>query len=76
MDFLQISLIFLIIVITIFLGIGGWMVFLILKDLRKSFKKLNEILNTDQPEIEKIKQRVKSPASKIRLSPPHHFFKK
>lgn len=48
MDFLQIALIFLIILISIFLAIGGFQVFLILRDLHKSLRRLDKILETSQ----------------------------
>lgn len=48
MDFLQIALIFLIFLISIFLGITGIQVFLILRDLHKNLKRLDKILETSQ----------------------------
>lgn len=68
MDFLQTALVLLIIMLAIFLSIGGWMVFLILKDLRRSLVRLNEILYQDDVTLEKIKKSVKkasSPTAKI-----------
>lgn len=68
MDFLQIVLILLILMLTIFLSIGGWMVFLILRDLRRSLVRLNEVLYQDDLSLEKIKKSIKrssSPAAKI-----------
>lgn len=45
MDFLQIALIFLIILLSIFLGLTGIQVFFILRDLKKALDKFNAILN-------------------------------
>jgi len=42
MDFLQIALIFLILLLSIFLAITGLQVFFILRDLKKALDKLNE----------------------------------
>ncbi len=42
MDFLQIALIFLILLLSIFLAITGIQVFFILRDLKKALDKLNE----------------------------------
>lgn len=58
MDFLQISLIALIIITSVFLCIGGWMVFLILKDTRKTLQKLNDVLYGNNLSSAKIKQAV------------------
>ena len=48
MDFLQVALIFLIILLGIFLSITGAQVFLILKDLKKTLNNINRILNTEE----------------------------
>ena len=48
MDFLQIALIFLIALLTIFLTVTGMQVFYILKDLKKALNKLNTILYTEE----------------------------
>ncbi len=48
MDFLQLGLIFLIALLTIFLTITGVQVFFILRDLKKTLDKLNVILNVDE----------------------------
>lgn len=45
MDFLQITLIFLIILLSVFLTIMGLQVFLILKNLKRALDRLNEILD-------------------------------
>lgn len=44
MDLLQIALIFLILLLSIFLGITGLQVFLILRDLKKALNRLNKVL--------------------------------
>lgn len=48
MDFLQIALIFLIVLLSIFLAITGIQVFLILRDLKKALDRFNAILQTGQ----------------------------
>ncbi|MCL5784113.1 MAG: hypothetical protein M1142_02020 [Patescibacteria group bacterium] len=48
MDFLQIALIFLILLLSIFLGITGIQVFFILRDLKKGLDKFNHILQTGE----------------------------
>lgn len=48
MDFLQIALIFLILLLSIFLAITGIQVFFILKDLKKALDKFNAILKTGE----------------------------
>ncbi|OGE25382.1 hypothetical protein A3H85_00965 [Candidatus Daviesbacteria bacterium RIFCSPLOWO2_02_FULL_40_8] len=48
MDFLQVALILLIVVLGVFLSILGIQVFFILKDLRRSLNKLDEVLNDAQ----------------------------
>ncbi len=79
MDFLQLALIFLIIVLTIFLGLGGYMVFLILKDLRVDLQKLDIILSQDPSILSKVKKSVKKvekeKPQKI-FSQPRRFFKR
>ena len=81
MDFLQLALVFLIFIITILLLIGGWMVFLILRDLRKSLLKLNEILYGNSVAASKARQnlinnsdkkQVKVPSKEV----PRRFFKR
>lgn len=56
MDFLQIALIFLIFLISIFLAIAGLQVFFILKDLQKTLKRLDKILETSQDIAEDIEK--------------------
>lgn len=87
MDFLQIALIFLISVLTIFLGLGGYMVFLILKDLRQDLQKLDIILSEDPAVLNRVKKDVgKSGAGALKkvvkekpqkiFPPPRRFFKR
>lgn len=58
MDFLQIGLIFLILLISIFLAIAGFQVFFILRDLHKTLRRLDKILETSQD----IAQDMEKPA--------------
>lgn len=48
MDILQIALVFLILLLSIFLGITGIQVFFILRDLKKALDKLNNVLQTGE----------------------------
>src|SRR5260221_9532466 len=68
MDILQIALIFLILLISVFLGITGIQVFFILRDLQKNLKRLDKILATSQDiaeDIEKPTKLVSNIASSI-----------
>lgn len=81
MDFLQYALVFLIIIITILLLIGGWMVFLILRDLRKSLLKLNEILYGTSVAAIKARQNLVNNSEKKSVKVPakevsRRFFKR
>lgn len=58
MDFLQIALIFLILLLSIFLGITGIQVFFILRDLKKALDKFNNILQTGEALAEEIERPV------------------
>ena len=57
MDLLQAALIFLILLLSIFLAITGFWVFLILRDLKKALDRLNKVLQTG----EEIAQEVEKP---------------
>lgn len=59
MDFLQIALIFLILLLSIFLAITGIQVFLILRDLKKALDRFNTILKTGQNLSEDLEKPVK-----------------
>lgn len=48
MDFLQIALIFLILLLSVFLSLTGIQVFFILRDLKKALDKFNAILQTGE----------------------------
>ena len=58
MDFLQIALIFLILLLSIFLAITGIQVFFILRDLKKALDKLNNVLQTGENIAEDIERPV------------------
>ncbi|MBI2019324.1 hypothetical protein HYS95_01475 [Candidatus Daviesbacteria bacterium] len=58
MDFLQVALIFLIVLLSIFLAITGIQVFLILRDLKKALDKFNQILQTGENIAEDIEKPV------------------
>ncbi|MEK7616985.1 MAG: hypothetical protein AAB414_02940 [Patescibacteria group bacterium] len=59
MDFLQVALIFLILLISIFLAIAGFQVFFILRDLHKSLRRLDKILETSQDIAKDIEKPAK-----------------
>lgn len=58
MDFLQIALVFLILLLSIFLGITGVQVFFILRDLKRALDKFNQILQTGENIAEDIEKPV------------------
>lgn len=64
MDFLQVALIFLILLLSIFLAITGIQVFFILKDLKKALDRFNAILQTGESIAEDIEKPV-AVASKL-----------
>lgn len=64
MDFLQAALIFLILLLSIFLGITGIQVFFILRDLKKALDKFNAILQTGENIAEDIERPI-AVASKL-----------
>ncbi len=64
MDFLQIALIFLILLLSIFLAITGIQVFFILRDLKKALDKFNTILQMGENIAEDIEKPV-AVASKL-----------
>ncbi len=71
MDFLQIALIFLILLLSIFLAITGIQVFFILKDLKKALDKFNNMLQSGENIIEDIEKPVKDSKPKAK-----RFYKK
>lgn len=58
MDLLQVALIFLILLLSIFLAITGFQVFLILRDLKKALDKLNRVLNSGEKIAEDIERPI------------------
>lgn len=76
MDFLQLALILLIIILGIFLSISGVQVFFILKDLKKALDRLNieigngEIVEKINGVSLRVKQAKKTPTS------PRRFFRR
>lgn len=65
MDFLQIALIFLILILSIFLGITGIQVFFILRDLKKALDRFNTILQTGENIAEEIEKPVAAASSLV-----------
>lgn len=62
MDFLQVALVLLILLLGIMLSILGLQVFLILKDLRKSLDKIDTFLGTAQRVVEDVEKPAKAAA--------------
>lgn len=58
MDFLQIALIFLILLLSIFLSITGIQVFFILRDLKKALDRFNNMLKSGEKVAEDIEKPV------------------
>lgn len=58
MDLLQVALIFLILLLSIFLAITGIQVFLILRDLKKALDKLNAVLQSGENIAEDLEKPV------------------
>lgn len=74
MDFLQIALILLIVILGIFLSITGLQVFYILRDLKRALNKLNKVLYNEEEKVASL--RVKSGQVKKTPTPPKRFFKR
>lgn len=79
-DFLQIALFFLIVLLAVFLTITGFQVFLILRDLKKTLDKFNEVIQTGETiakDIEKpITAASKIVTSKLPTPKQRRFYKK
>lgn len=58
MDLLQVGLIFLIALLAVFLTITGFQVFLILRDIKKTLDRLNQILFYDPREVKPYNETV------------------
>lgn len=74
MDILQVALVFLIILLSIFFAVLGFQVFLILRDLRKDLNKFDKLLRSEisqAEEVEIIPQQarniIKTPSLKPRF---------
>lgn len=65
MDFLQIGLIFLIALLSIFLTITGFQVFLILRDLKKALDRLNKVLQAGEEVVQNVEKPVASAANLV-----------
>lgn len=60
MDFLQIALIFLIVLLSVFLSVLGIQVFFILKDLRRSLDKLDRVLESTEDIADNLERPVRA----------------
>lgn len=60
MDLLQIALIFLILLLSIFLAITGFQVFLILRDLKKALDKFNNVLKSGEQIVSDIEKPIEA----------------
>lgn len=82
MDLLQIALIFLILLLSIFLAITGIQVFFILRDLKKALDKLNAVLQTGENIAQDIEKPVATASNLVNtlkkmIKPkPKRFYKK
>lgn len=65
MDFLQVALIFLIFLLSIFLAITGFQVFFILRDLKKALDRLNKVLDTGEEIVEDLEKPVKAASNLV-----------
>ncbi len=65
MDLLQVALIFLILLLSIFLAITGIQVFFILRDLKKALDKLNKVLDTGEEIVSEIEKPVKAASNLV-----------
>lgn len=65
MDLLQAALIFLILLLSIFLGITGIQVFFILRDLKRALDKFNNILQTGENIAEEVERPVAAASSLV-----------
>ena len=65
MDFLQIALIFLILLLSIFLSLTGIQVFFILRDLQRALIRLNKVLETSEEIAQDIEKPVATASSLI-----------
>ena len=65
MDFLQVALIFLILLLSIFLAITGIQVFFILRDLQKALDKLNQVLKTGEEIAQDLEKPVGAAANLV-----------
>ncbi len=58
MDILQIALVFLIVLLSVFLSVIGVQVFLILKDLRRDLNKLDKLVSEEASQIREVERVV------------------
>lgn len=65
MDLVQLSLIFLLLLLAVFLTITGVQVFFILRDLRQALRRLNKVLDTSEVIAEDIEKPVSAASNLI-----------
>lgn len=65
MDLLQVALIFLILLLSIFLAITGVQVFFILRDLKKALDKLNNVLKTGENIASDIERPIQTASDRV-----------
>ncbi len=68
MDYLQIALIFLILLLSIFLAITGIQVFFILKDLKKALDKFNAVLQTGENIAQDLERPVAAASNLVTMA--------
>ena len=78
MDLLQIALVFLILLLSIFLSITGIQVFFILRDLKKALDKLNNVLQAGENITSEIEKPIAAASNRVTTPKPKHkrFYKK
>lgn len=73
MDFLQIALIFLILLLSIFLAITGIQVFFILRDLKKGLDRFNALLQTGNNVVRDLEKPAAAAKGEVK---PKRFYKR
>ncbi len=67
MDLLQAALIFLILLLSIFLAITGFQVFLILRDLKKALDRLNKVLQVGENIAQDVQKPVEASSNLVSI---------
>lgn len=76
MDFLQVALIFLILLLSVFLAITGIQVFFILRNLKKALDKFNAVLQAGENIAQDIEKPMAAISKLISKPKPKRFYKR